>query len=313
MGGQAVDRGFTVDLLTVTYMPRGVGVGNADTLQQRARFFGYKRSYLGICRIWLEANTRAAFEAYVEHEDLMRRELRRLETVQGGLRQWRRRFILDNALQPCRRSVVSDAFFRSTRLGGWTQQRGALMADGIRDANRELLEAFAQRFTFTEDTETYRSTEDSQRHFVAREVPLAQVIDMLSEYRLEDPRDTASFTGTLVMLGEALRETPDTTVALYRMRPEAREARRTVSASGTLEDGFQQGPTRLAGGGYNYPGDAVFAMNDRPTIQFHRFDLSRSQSGPIEARSVPLLAIQIPAHLARQWLVQLQPSQVGAI
>ena len=39
VGGQALDRGFTVEGLTVTYMPRGLGVGNADTVQQRARFF----------------------------------------------------------------------------------------------------------------------------------------------------------------------------------------------------------------------------------------------------------------------------------
>jgi len=61
VGGQAVDRGFTVDSLTVTYMPRGVGMGNADALQQRARFFGYKCKYLGLCRIYLEQQTRGAF------------------------------------------------------------------------------------------------------------------------------------------------------------------------------------------------------------------------------------------------------------
>jgi hypothetical protein len=42
VGGQAIDRGFTVRELTVTYMPRDTGQGNADTLQQRARFFGYR-------------------------------------------------------------------------------------------------------------------------------------------------------------------------------------------------------------------------------------------------------------------------------
>lgn len=160
VGGQAVDRGFTVDLLTVTYMPRGVGVGNADTLQQRARFFGYKRRYLGICRIWLEAVTRSAFEGYVEHENLMRRELKLLETKQGGLNSWRRRFILDSTLQPCRRSVVSDTYFRATRAGGWTQQKGALISSDLLNRNAELLEAFAQAFTFTEDIVTYQSAED---------------------------------------------------------------------------------------------------------------------------------------------------------
>ena len=47
VGGQAMDRGFTVEGLTVTYMPRNLGIGNADTVQQRARFFGYKRAFLG--------------------------------------------------------------------------------------------------------------------------------------------------------------------------------------------------------------------------------------------------------------------------
>ncbi|MEJ7745312.1 MAG: Z1 domain-containing protein [Luteimonas sp.] len=52
IGGQKLDRGFTVEGLTTTYMPRSLGTGNADTIQQRARFFGYKRSYLGLCRFF---------------------------------------------------------------------------------------------------------------------------------------------------------------------------------------------------------------------------------------------------------------------
>ena len=47
VGGAGLDRGFTVEGLTVTYMPRGAGTGTADTIQQRARFFGYKRDYMG--------------------------------------------------------------------------------------------------------------------------------------------------------------------------------------------------------------------------------------------------------------------------
>jgi hypothetical protein len=69
VGGQALDRGFTVEGLTVTYMPRGVGVGNADTVQQRARFLGYKREYVGYCRIYLEQALRIAYTNCVEHEE----------------------------------------------------------------------------------------------------------------------------------------------------------------------------------------------------------------------------------------------------
>lgn len=48
VGGQKLDRGYTVKGLTVTYMPRPLGVGNADNIQQRAHFYGYKASYLGL-------------------------------------------------------------------------------------------------------------------------------------------------------------------------------------------------------------------------------------------------------------------------
>jgi Z1 domain len=48
VGGQAMDRGFTVEGLTVTYMPRGVGVGNVDTVQQRARFLRIQETLSGL-------------------------------------------------------------------------------------------------------------------------------------------------------------------------------------------------------------------------------------------------------------------------
>ena len=62
VGGQVLDRGFTVEGLNITYMPRSIGVGNADTIQQRCRFFGYKGNIL-ICRIFYQENK----EAYIDY------------------------------------------------------------------------------------------------------------------------------------------------------------------------------------------------------------------------------------------------------
>lgn len=47
VGGEKLGRGYTVKGLTVTYMPRSPGGWTADTIQQRARFFGYHSDYLG--------------------------------------------------------------------------------------------------------------------------------------------------------------------------------------------------------------------------------------------------------------------------
>lgn len=306
VGGQAVDRGFTVDSLTVTYMPRGVGMGNADTLQQRARFFGYKRGYLGLCRIYLEAATKKAFEDYVEHEEIMRGELERLAEKGEPLQSWRRRFVLSADLHPCRRGVISDAYLRAPRGGGWTQQRGALMTDDARGANMKAVEKLVKGLPFQRDT-TYSSKEKAQQHEVALDVPLKRVVEMLVDYRLEDPRDTGGFTGILIALGEALRRNPNAKVAVYRMRPAAAGVRRGVSQEGTLDDGFQQGQTKTTKG-VTYPGDAFFKAVDRVSIQLHSYDLTLGTK--TVAKAAPLVAIHIPRALAKEWLVQVQAGQL---
>ena len=54
VGAALLDRGYVVKGLVITYMPRGSGGGNVDAIQQRGRFYGYKRKYLEFIRFaWL--------------------------------------------------------------------------------------------------------------------------------------------------------------------------------------------------------------------------------------------------------------------
>jgi hypothetical protein len=302
VGGQAVDRGFTVDSLSVTYMPRGIGGGNADTLQQRARFFGYKRRYLGLCRVYLEQTLRGAFQDYVEHEQIMRSELRRLATSGEDLRSWRRRLVLDPSLHPCRRSIISDPYTRARAGGGWTQQRGALMTSSARQANASTLQALVAGLRFNPDT-SHVSKEAAQKHEIAGGVPMQRIIDALVGYQAEDPRDTASFTGILVTLGEALRRDPNLTATVYKMRPAASGGHRDINDDGTIEN-FLQGRTDRAGA---YPGDTFFKQPDQLSVQLHAYDLR--QKGKTVATAAPLLVLHVPPALARNWLVQVQSGQ----
>jgi hypothetical protein len=92
VGGEVLNRGFTVEGLTVTYMPRGRGVGNADTIQQRARWFGYKAGYLGFCRVYLAPQTLSAYRNYVTHEEDIRDKLQKHQEEDRPLYEWRRAF-----------------------------------------------------------------------------------------------------------------------------------------------------------------------------------------------------------------------------
>lgn len=77
IGGQLLDRGFTVEDLIVTYMPRDTkGKNNADTIEQRCRFFGYKRDYLDFCKLYLPIGLKTDYESYVDHEIHLRETLK---------------------------------------------------------------------------------------------------------------------------------------------------------------------------------------------------------------------------------------------
>jgi hypothetical protein len=107
IGGNKLDRGFTVQDLAVTYMPRGRGVGNADTIQQRGRFFGYKRKYLDLLRGWFSDDLARIFTRYVEHERSMQAQLREVDEKGVSLKEWRRKLLLDPDLRPTRQQVMT--------------------------------------------------------------------------------------------------------------------------------------------------------------------------------------------------------------
>ena len=121
VGGENLGRGFTVEGLTVTYMPRGRGSGVADTIQQRGRFFGYKRGYLGLCRVFLASDVRQDYENYIDHESYLMKALRELSESGKGMSKWRRRMLLAQSLHPTRRNVIPDRYQRF-RASEWTQQ-----------------------------------------------------------------------------------------------------------------------------------------------------------------------------------------------
>lgn len=70
VGGALLDRGFTVKDLIVTYMPRDTkGRNQSDTIEQRCRFYGYRKSYLDFCRVYITSTMLSDYETYNQFEN----------------------------------------------------------------------------------------------------------------------------------------------------------------------------------------------------------------------------------------------------
>ena len=103
IGGGKLERGFTIEGLTTTYMPRvSKGKANSDTIQQRARFFGSRRHLSKYCKVFMTEKLKEEFIEYKENEDYL------FETFSGvnpgSLTESIFSFEITN---PCRKSVIS--------------------------------------------------------------------------------------------------------------------------------------------------------------------------------------------------------------
>jgi hypothetical protein len=310
VGGQAMDRGFTVEGLTVTYMPRGVGTGNADTVQQRARFFGYKRRYLGYCRVYLEQGTLDAFERYVIHEEDIRSQLRAFHESGRPLNEWKRAFLLDTSLRPCRTSVLGFDYIQGRFSNDWVAPRVVEATADVLEANRRAVTGFVTRddLIWRED-DGHPDRTDAQRHLVCDEVPLQEVVsELLVQMRITGTTDSQRNTGMLLQLQKALEDNPDETCRLYRMSG-GRVRQRSVDDNGEVTNLYQGEnpvvPRNLRGS--IYPGDRAIRDNSNVTVQIHTLQLTRNDV-PV-ADNVAVLTVWVPSRMAEGWLAQEPQAQ----
>lgn len=274
VGGEKLNRGFTVEGLTVTYMPRDAGEWNADTIQQRARFFGYKAEYLSLCRLYLHPDVVHAYRHYVRHEDDIRKQL--AEHSGRPLREWRRAFFLNAKMKPTRRNVLSDPLYRVLANEPWFVQRHPPLDEPALSRNRRAFSAFVDTRTFGRDEAYFTHT--------FCEVPLAEVYQsLLVEFETRGD-DVPRWFGLLVTLGGVLDRHPDAPCVIVQMfGGDTRE--RSVAKGGI-------NPMQGRSSSGNYPGDLQIRDAGAVTVQLHRVNIKKT--GPDD---VPVLAVHVPEAL----------------
>lgn len=291
VGGLALDRGFTIEGLTVSYMPRGIGVGNADNVQQRARFFGYKRRYLGYCRIFLEMETCSAFQEYVESEEDIRK---RLFDFRGkSLTEWRRQFVQTRLLKPTRREVIDIDYQQFTVGDDWVYpERGYEKHDYVKD-NRELFSNFLNDVHFSESDFLDNRGEASARNIVSRSIKLNAAIELIASYRANHADDSAQLIAVVSLLQERLKARPEedaTVVYVGSGKPRYR----SLATDGTINQVFQGAQYRGSGSGKVQVYLAEREMRDagRVTLHLSILNLGGTEKEPVFL-NVPHIAVYL--------------------
>lgn len=309
VGASKLDRGYTVEGLCVTYMPRPLGTSAAaDNLQQRARFFGYKKSYLGLCRVYVQGDVQEAFRDYVEHEEFIRTAL---DTHRGKpLAEWRRDFILTDLLSPTRPNVVG-LDIRRVPVNGW-------MVPGALHSNTDAVKA--NRDVFRKAIEGWRASHgplisaSDLPHFlkigakssvpVIEAIPLKAVLeDLLLKVQVRDLVDAEDHSAMLITLATLLAKQPNLFADVFLM-PETYR-------------------TRVAGRGFTatdwgapineYFSNSAGSVNDKSHLSPERISLQirdlsvgfvKRDRSKADIKEVPWFALNVPRALRKSLIIE---------
>jgi hypothetical protein len=295
VGGQSMDRGFTVEGLTVTYMPRNLGVGNVDTIQQRARFFGYKRSYLGYCRVFLDQVTIDSYNNIIEHEEDVREQLEDIDVNNKNLNDWDRRAVLDGMLNLTRGNILFDDLDRDRFGDEWFRINAPHDTEECIETNRETVFNFlnARAQSFAQDAGHPQRTDD-QIHLVASISMRDCLDDLLNNLRFTRVSDSTTYSSLRGILKRYLRDHPNESCLVYLMSAnsmaEWKRRTRRLNNNDEIQQLFQGRNPKS--GEIIYPGDSEIKDENVLTIQIHLLDLRDTTY-----IGVPTLAIWIPEHI----------------
>lgn len=308
VGGQSMDRGFTVEGLTVTYMPRNIGVGNVDTVQQRSRFYGYKRSYLSYCRVFLAPVTIDAYNGIIEHEEDVRQRLEEFDINNKNLNVFEREVILNRMLNLTRANILYDNLDRD-RFEEWFRINAPHDTENLIEANRAAVFEFLRpkEGQFSQD-EGHPDRTDDQKHLVARLSMRECLEHLLNKLKFTRDSDSAAYSSLRGVLQQYLDEHPEDECLVYLMSARSlsdwtRRTRR-LNRNDELQQLFQgKQPTKATQQyeiGEVYPSDREIKDESTLSIQVHLLNIRDT-----DYTDVPSLAIWIPEHISSDIIRQI--------
>ena len=294
VGAEMLNRGFTVEKLATTYMPRYTkGATNADTIQQRCRFFGYKMDYIKSCRVFLPGNSISNYLNYVKHEEELRSTLASCDSLEAA----ERKVLLSPSLRPTRANVLP-IWVVNTRMSGMNALQ-AFSSKSTIERNDELVAKFLQDhehdWTIHQDTTLYRT------HRWLK-LGIDDAIQFLSDFNFKNWPDAQRKADTIRYLRYLAGASGDDKidyVYFYQMAFGAPAIERNFDAAERRLAANTQifaGPSS-ATDSTNYPGDAkIVGSHETLTFQLYHIRLKGAELDyPKEAYT---MAIYVPKELA---------------
>lgn len=151
VGGTMLGRGLTLKGLVITYIIRtSKGTSTVDTVQQRARWFGYKTKYLDLCKIFAVGKIIKEFREIRDHEEDLWETVRQTNCQGIRFKDMARIFTLSDNLKMTRGNVAATETYA---FKPWNKQRLFQTDENYSNNNYTILNTFKAVHASTKKTE----------------------------------------------------------------------------------------------------------------------------------------------------------------
>lgn len=301
VGAQMLNRGFTVEKLTTTYMPRySTGITNADTIEQRCRFFGYKMDYIESCRVYLPKQSIDDYIDYVEHEE----ELRSLLGKCSSLKEYEHSVMLSPRLRPTRQNVLPRQLVKS-RLVDWNRY-DRMFGRKMLLENKMSVESFisehihsAHEFKIIHYDSRKYSEGDMKKHAL-KDMSFDEVLPLLSDYKPGNYKDSVTKAMTLRFLSYLESKGPLRIKVIFMSNNKIRERKKMEIDDDLWRVELFQGRSNNSEPD-NYIGDINIYDAENVTVQIHHLKVTGLPVSDMPYNETYALAIHFPKRLSANY------------
>lgn len=294
VGGNMVERGLTIKGLAVTYIVRRAkGVSSLDNTEQRARWFGYKRGFLDVCRVFTTQVIKDDFSDILEHDDDLWATIERAQIKGTAFKDIPRVFVLANKLLQMTRKCVA----KTSKLdySEWNKQNRLLLERGAVAKNDRLLIEYRNNNLSDLQNVRYPGVND---HVVLKNINFFEFKKkVLNNWVF--PNDNSIDKIFFDNLEEALEKSNICPIVdIFWIRDTTHETR-TLKDDDKINQLFQGRNSDQSSQKY-YPGDSSMVSNDRSDVMQLQIHYIKPLNRPEIDYYSPALAIYIPALYSAQ-------------
>lgn len=291
VGADMLNRGFTIEHLSMSYMPRTTkGKSNADTIEQRCRFFGYKMKYIDVCRVYLSTKSLVEYNDYVEHEENLRANLNQCDSL-AEFSKHSKAMLLADTLNPTRSNILSSKLVRN-KLSGWKQMISAKCYQENKLYIQHFLEQIKTLFVNCQD---YNGNIIRNHRFAC--IPIDDFIEFFKRISYGDVPNITRRNVTIQYLMH-LRDSVDIKhVRLYEIAYLAQNV-------DDLRSHKIEGLTNIQAGyakDGSYPGDKAFKEEDTVCFQLHHYRVNQPMH-PLNNKDIYNFCVYYPEILATSFV-----------